>query len=469
MGTEDDKVPLVANEETEIAQEELEHPEKDAAETDPLLEGDASKKGAATANVEGGELEGDVVSNYEAVGPEDLTTTCETFWNICNTIQGLPILAIPYTFKSGGWWSLLALVVIAITSNFTSRILVKSLYEVHDGVVVRVRSSYMDIGEAFWKSGGRSLVIITMVIELLFVSTMYPILVGAMFNKSFPNVAIPIWGWTMIGGLALLPNSLLRNLSQVAWTSIITVASALIIFISICAFALTKVGSWKVSNMNTFNASEYPAAIGILVSCYLAQPFVPYLESTMKEPKKFNSTLNGAFVSMTAVSVIVGVLASLAFYPNIDEVITNNLPEGVIRAIVNGMAAILAFTSYTLPMFTSFDVIEKSGMFGLPKDFGTNLYSCPVQSLRLGLVVATILMALIPKYTYLLAFVGSLTGITLEFIYPVLFHMKIYCSTLSYVEFGMDITVVFIGTVSMVISLGVSWVAMYDCFGKGVC
>ena len=32
---------------------------------------------------------------------EDLTTVFETFWNISNTIQGLPILAIPYTFKVG--------------------------------------------------------------------------------------------------------------------------------------------------------------------------------------------------------------------------------------------------------------------------------------------------------------------------------------------------------------------------------
>ena len=43
------------------------------------------------------------------------------------------------------------------------------------------------------------------------------------------------------------------------------------------------------------------------------------IESLNRFPE-FNSTLNGAFVSMTAVSVIVGVLASLAFYPNIDEV-----------------------------------------------------------------------------------------------------------------------------------------------------
>lgn len=396
---------------------------------------------------------------------EDLTTVCETFWNICNTIQGLPILAIPYTFKSGGWWSLATLVIISVASLYTSQILVKSLYEIRDGVKVRVRNSYIEIGEAFWKNGGKWTVLIIMLIELVFVSTMYPILVGSMFKKSFPEANLPIWAWTMIGGLALLPNALLKNLSQVAWTSVITVMSAMIIFVSIVSFGFTRVQSWDIESMNQFEAQEFPAALGILVACYLAQPFAPFIESTMKRPEKFASTLNYAFLAMSSVNVIVGLVAAVTFYPDTDEVITNNLPAGLFRQIVNAMAAILAFTSYTLPMFTSFDIIENSGLPCIPIGFGDNIYRVSVQSIRLGLVMATILMAaFIPRFTYLLAFVGSITGITLEFIFPALFHMKIYCTHLKWWEFALDILIVFIGTLCMTISLIVSWLSMYGCF-----
>jgi len=401
---------------------------------------------------------------------EDLTTVCETFWNICNTIQGLPILAIPYTFKSGGWYSLVTLAIVACASLYTSRVLVKSLYEIRDGIKVRVRSSYMDIGEAFWKNGGKWLVLITMVIELVFVSTMYPILVGQMFKKSFPEATLPVWAWTMIGGVALLPNALLKNLSQVAWTSIITVMSAMIIFVSVVAFSFTRVGDWDISSMNAFEAQEFPAALGILVACYLAQPFAPFIESTMKTPEKFGPTLNWSFVAMTGVNVVVGLVAAVTFYPDTDEVITNNLPAGLFRQVVNAMAAILAFTSYTLPMFTSFDIIERSGMPCIPKGFADNIYRFPVQCLRLGLILATILMAaFIPRFTYLLAFVGSITGITLEFIFPALFHMKIYCTHLHWWEFALDILIVFIGTLCMTISLIVSWLSMYGCFVYQTC
>ncbi|XP_065667406.1 vesicular inhibitory amino acid transporter [Hydra vulgaris] len=408
--------------------------------------------------------------NETSVKQEDLTTVCETFWNICNTIQGLPILAIPYTFKSGGWWSLLTLVIVAAASNYTSIILVRSLYEIRDGVKVRVRSSYMDIGEAFWEKGGRLMVMIIMVIELVFVATMYPILVGAMFNKSFPDISLPIWAWTMIGGIALLPNTLLKNLSQVAWTSILTVSSAIIIFVSIVAYSIARSSEWQVSNMNNFEPNEFPAALGILVACYLAQPFVPFIESTMKRPEKFESTLNYAFIAMSIMSVLVGIFADLTFYPDTDEVVTNNLPVGAVRQIVNAMAAILAFTSYTLPMFTSFDIIEKSNFPCFPADFGNNVYSLPVQMMRLLLVLATIFMAaFIPRFTYLLALIGSITGIALEFIFPALFHMKIYCMHLRWYEFGIDILIVFIGTLTMTISLIVSWISLYNCFAFQNC
>ena len=400
----------------------------------------------------------------------ELTTVFETFWNICNTIQGLPILAIPYTFKVGGWWSLVTLLVVAIASNYTSVILVRSLYEDKDGVKVRVRSSYMDIGEAFWPNGGKWLVQIVMVVELIFVATLYPVLVGAMFAKSFPAIKLPLFAWTIIGGLALLPNTLLKNLSQVAWTSIITVVSAKIIFISIISYSVSKYHKWEIANLDNFEAHAFPASVAILVSCYLAQPFVAFIESTMAKPEKFEKTLNWAFIAMTTLNILIGLIAGVTFYPDTDEVITNNLPEGFFRQIVNAMAAILAFTSYTLPVFTAFDVVETSRSSCLAPDFGKNIYSCKVQVLRLCMVLCTIFMAAaIPHYTFLLAVVGSMTGITLEFIFPALFHMKIYCTKLKWHEFALDITVVFIGTLVMTISLIVSWVSMYRCFFNHQC
>ncbi len=451
--------PKAQQEKVVVSPDNGDYPEQDWSENITLLdEGQVKNTTEESATIEHGGKS------------DDLTTVFETFWNICNTIQGLPILAIPYTFKVGGWWSLFTLVVVAITSNYTSIILVRSLYEVKDGVKIRVRSSYMEIGEAFWPSGGKWLVLIIMVIELVFVATMYPLLVGNMFQKSFPQVKLPLFAWTFIGGLALIPNTLLRNLSQVAWTSIITVISAKVIFISVIAYSVSLFHKWEVRSLNNFEPNAFPASLGILVACYLAQPFVAFIESSMKKPEKFETTLNWSFVAMTTLNVVIGLVAGVTYYPDTEEVVTNNLPVGVFRQIVNAMAAILAFTSYTLPMFTAFDIIETSGSACLGEFFATNIYTCKVQALRLGMVFVTIIMAaVIPHYAFLLAFIGSVTGITLEFIFPALFHMKIYCSKLHWYEFAMDIIVVFIGTLVMTISVIVSWISMYKCYSRHEC
>ena len=130
MGYEDEREHLLSNE----SGDPQHRPGRAVVLETAEYSGDPSPKVSGPDEVEEAEpaVEGDPT--------EDLTTVCETFWNICNTIQGLPILAIPYTFKSGGWWSLITLAVVAIASLYTSRVLVKSLYEIRDGIKVRVRS-----------------------------------------------------------------------------------------------------------------------------------------------------------------------------------------------------------------------------------------------------------------------------------------------------------------------------------------
>ena len=67
------------------------------------------------------------------------------FLNVCNSIQGVAILAMPYVIKGGGWWSVLAMLVVAALSNYTGQILIKCHYEelqddtTGENVWVRVR------------------------------------------------------------------------------------------------------------------------------------------------------------------------------------------------------------------------------------------------------------------------------------------------------------------------------------------
>ena len=60
---------------------------------------------------------------------EGKISSLNSFWNICNSIQGVAILAMPYVIKGGGWWSVIAMVIVALISNYTGKILLKCHYE----------------------------------------------------------------------------------------------------------------------------------------------------------------------------------------------------------------------------------------------------------------------------------------------------------------------------------------------------
>ena len=379
---------------------------------------------------------------------EKLASTFATFWNICNTIQGLPILVIPYAVRNGGYLALLTLLLVAAASNYTGKTIVRCLYEIdpESGRRKRVRNSYADIGNAVLPNIGGHLVLGTQFLELLFVASVYPLLVGRLLAKSFPHVSSPCWLWTLIGGVLFVPNIFLKNLSQVAWTSILTVLSAKVIFTTVFAYSLSKFHKWELSSLEHFDASTYPSALGILVASYLSQPFVPLIEGSMRYKEKFNSLMNFSYGIMTLLNVIIGVVAYISFQPNTAEVITNNLPEGSFRRAVNVMAAVLSFTSYTLPMFTIFEIVENSNLPCLPRDFGKSVLSLSVIAFRLSLIsVSVVFAASFPAYTYLLAFVGSIAGISLEFVFPPLFHLKIYSEGMSWYNILVDSVVFVVG------------------------
>lgn len=61
------------------------------------------------------------------------------------------IVSFPYTVLQGGYWAVVAMVLVAYICCHTGNILVDCLYDLDPmGQRVRVRSSYVDIAAAVW-------------------------------------------------------------------------------------------------------------------------------------------------------------------------------------------------------------------------------------------------------------------------------------------------------------------------------
>jgi amino acid permease len=383
-------------------------------------------------------------------------TTFEAFWNICNTIQGLPILSIAYVIQCGGIVSLISLIAVSCTSCYTSYVIVECMYICNEeGHGVRVRRSFADIGSAVWMKGGGTLVLVTQLVQLILICSLYPFIVGSVLNALFCQLGVPLWIWILLSTLPFLPNAFITNLSQVAWTSIVVIVSAGIVFASVLVYCFAYIDAWDWSVLFAFNGDKFPVAVMWLMSSYFSQPFVAVIEESMSQKKRFCPILVLSFIAMTLVNICMGVIAAATFFPETKEVITTNLPAGPSKIIVALTATVLSFASFTLPMFTVFEVLEQFfADNGKTTDKKLVIHLSTRQVMyRCLITTMTIFVAAIPNFPQVVAFFSSVTGPCLEVIFPTVFHMKLCYNRMTLWQLVLDVLIFMFGVMMLVFGL----------------
>ena len=226
-------------------------------------------------------------------------------------------------------------------------------------IICVFRVSYADVAHSIWPDKGKNIVLLVQVLELLFMATLYPIVAVSVLKALFSHLPVSSALWVAMFGVVISPNIFLRRLYHISLMSTVTVVSATFVFAAITCFCFTKADSWHVHNLDKFNLKEFVAAVGVIIASYSSQMYLSVIESDMKEPSKINIVMNAGFSAMTVLKVGIGVVAYMTFGDTTFQVVTLNLPAGVLLTVVNTVVLTLAVSSYTLPMFTVFEILEK--------------------------------------------------------------------------------------------------------------
>ncbi|XP_002169379.1 vesicular inhibitory amino acid transporter [Hydra vulgaris] len=391
---------------------------------------------------------------------ENQVTSINAFWNICNSIQGVAILAMPYVIKGGGWWSIVSMVVIASISNYTGQILLDCHYETlknqESGEVIRKRTriSYADIGFKVWPWCGKDLILIVQILELLFMATLYPIVATSVFKTLCPfKISSAIW--VLIFGIVILPNIFIRRVSHISFMSTVTVVSASFVFFIVNLYCFTEYKQWDITQLEHFSLSEFVSSCGVIIASYSSQMYLSVIEENMAKPQCIKSVMNAGYAAMTLLKIGIGVIAYITFGKETSQVVTLNLPSGVLLTAVNIVVVLLSLSSYTLPMFTVFEIIEKDSFWIISGDQSNDCNNegyakIPIEKnlkkvnmrriiIRISLVSITLVMALsVPHFCLVLAFIGSFTGSFLEMIFPCFFQLKLKYDEISNLEKLLD-------------------------------
>ena len=213
------------------------------------------------------------------------------------------VVSLPYAIASGGYWSLLAMLLVAYVCCYTGKILIDCLYDDADDEIVplvdakwcadavplqrssstrrhRVRASYVDIAKDVWGSRvGGHVLNVAQNIELLMTCILYLVLCGDLFVGSFPDLGLDHSSWTMISCMMLVPCAFIRSLKFVSSLSFCNAVVHLAINAIVVFYCVTRAATWDFSKVELkINIWSFPIALGIIVFSYTSQIFLPTME-----------------------------------------------------------------------------------------------------------------------------------------------------------------------------------------------
>lgn len=203
--------------------------------------------------------------------------------------SGVGILSVPYALASGGWLSLILLLIVAASTFFTG-LLIRRCMEIDSKI-----RTYPDIGERAFGKFGRAIVSTFMYLELYFVATGFLILEGDNLFNLFPQLEFDYsWihlsgkeGFIIIVALLILPTVWVQDLSILSYVSATGVLASATIIISIF-WTATFDGVGFSGKGKVLNLSGIPSTFSLYAFCYCAHPVFPTLYTSMRDKQQFN-------------------------------------------------------------------------------------------------------------------------------------------------------------------------------------
>ena len=266
-------------------------------------ENDEEKDTESVFRIKDDELIGDTIKSHKV-------SNLQTFWNIFNANQGVVILSMPFVVLSGSYLSLLFTALIAAVSNYTSKKLIRCLYEYdpETGVEIRVRSSYEEIGEAFGGTFGKWMVYMAMIVEQLSYCTLLLILCGSILYSSFPNAPLTKVHWSMMAFVLVVPNAFMMNLGQIAFVSLLTVVIGQVVYVTVAFYSFYRSNNWSIHEAPEWDIGNFFICMGIVVVSYSSQPYMPAIEGSMKKREHYGRVMDITYVAITLVKIVFGLI-----------------------------------------------------------------------------------------------------------------------------------------------------------------
>jgi vesicular inhibitory amino acid transporter len=380
----------------------------------------------------------------KAEGASFLQAVC----NMLNILLGVGLLSLPFAFKQAGWAGLPILAVMGLATSYTAKAVVECIETVckregrdlHD-------VGYEDVAEAAYGKAGRAIVSTTIYIELYGICALLFIIMGDNLHHLLAaQLGRDPSFYMLAAACVMIPTVWLPDVKTLSYLGFAGVAGTLSVAATVLFTFLTKSytpgATTALVQWNTL-----PVAFGCLAFCFAGHGVFPAIRESMQEPSRFPAVINTAYGITASICGMMGTLGYLMYGNGVKDVVTFNLPPGLLALLCASLILISPVAKFAL-------CLEP---FAAPATDGAKRVTPGLNGgvrrfiVRTGLAISCLVTArFVPFLALLMALIGSFLTINVSLIFPALCHRKLHQGMLPMTSRVRNWTVFVLGVLCMV-------------------
>jgi len=383
-------------------------------------------------------------------GDQNKATTIGAYFTFVNGFIGGGLLGLPYGFRMGGLIAgAIGLVVLALISNFTVRLLAYCKTNYKDGKVI---GSYADIGRVCFGRVGVIMVNSSIIMSQMGYCCVYLVFIGKNLS-SLTFLPSNIHTFEVI--LVILPIVTLlvwlRDMKYLSPTSIVANVAVVLAVIAVIIYGFQNCGIAPIKTYEPFlRISTFSIFYGIVAFAYTIHGLALDIHSSMRNPGRFVNALDLSMIFVTIVYLVFGGLGYLFFREETNSVITLNLGNTIENDIIKLCLSVVLLFAFPLQMFPVVQIMERS-VFATP-------LSKPWLDTLIRNILRTVLVCVsagaaigIPLFGLFAGFVGTFSNSFIAFIFPPIFYLSLFRGQIPIWKIILCVIICIIGIFGMVV------------------
>ena len=406
-------------------------------------------------------------------------TFAQCVFNMCNTLMGIGLLALPFAIASAGWVAgILVLIGATVVTWYTCLLIGRSMngdprpthfFDESKDSCIRMRSPITGLPqiatEAFG-TAGNVLLSAVLYFELFSSLCIFLVTMGDHLYVLFPMLSTDTHT-VIVSILLAIPTALLRTPRLLSYMSMVGTSSTIAIVLSVAAAAIIEgdvsqemVAQEQSETINVQSthslwvSSGIALSIGLVAFCYSGHAIIPSFYKSMEKPQEFEKVLSYSYGIVLLCYILVGFSGYYMFGSAVDDQITLSLQRGVsqmgsVMTCLTWLMVSTAFSKATLYIFPLSIGLEEIIAPHLSNEFAVNTASCMI---KMTMIVLALLVSLfVPSFGFICSLVGMICTMVVSVIFPAAAHLQLFSSGLSEMEKWLDWLLIGIGIIVAVV------------------